>query len=538
MLLGKKKDKDEDALAGLPTDDDPASQAFLDDTGKPATLPEMGNGGEESKMRVLLGLLKKLVGVKDVANLRLSLPASLLEPIPNLEYWQYADRADIFAAIGDSGDDLERMLAVLRFLFSKDLKFVRARLGKTYNSALGEHFRCAWRVPALVLDKATGAPIVRTHVHVPLPNEPSYGGTGGSGWTTPVLRPEDGGKVSSEASSIRSVASNKKSPAAKLRRNDSYQSFDMSSIKQAIPGPGEEVPSLRDPDAGVREEEKVTVVFLSEQTSHHPPVSAAYYYCPEKGIEAVCVDQIVAKVSFPSVRLGPGPQNKGIFVRILRDGPGKGEEYQITHPDAQVNGILKGAYYGTMSDTISVTCRGGSATTRLRALIEYKEESWLGKPRFALEGVVYRYDEGDVNAESWTKVKQVPGDKVVASLEGNWMKTIKYRLKGEKEWKVLLNLDELALIPKLVRPLEEQEGHESRQLWEPVTSNLLAKNWGEATKQKQAIEQRQRDIAAQLKAEGRVHEPRFFSPDYEDGRPVLTDAGRQAVEDEIKRVRV
>lgn len=40
----------------------------------------------------------RLVGVKDVATLRLSLPASLLEPIPNLEYWQYADRADVFAA--------------------------------------------------------------------------------------------------------------------------------------------------------------------------------------------------------------------------------------------------------------------------------------------------------------------------------------------------------------------------------------------------------------------------------------------------------
>jgi hypothetical protein len=33
-----------------------------------------------------------------VQHRRLSLPASLLEPIPNLEYWQYADRADIFAA--------------------------------------------------------------------------------------------------------------------------------------------------------------------------------------------------------------------------------------------------------------------------------------------------------------------------------------------------------------------------------------------------------------------------------------------------------
>lgn len=202
-------------------------------------------------------------------------------------------------SIGDSGDDLERMLAVLRFVFSKDLKFIRARLGKTYNSALGEHFRCAWRVPSLVLDKATGAPIVRTHVHVPLPNEPAYGGAGGSGWTTPVLRPEDGGKVSSETSSLRSVASNKKSPTSKLRRDDSFQSFDMSAMRQAIPGPGDEVQSLRDPDAGVREDEKVTVVFLSEQTSHHPPVSAAYYYCPEKGVEAVCVDHIVAKVSFP-----------------------------------------------------------------------------------------------------------------------------------------------------------------------------------------------------------------------------------------------
>ena len=32
-----------------------------------------------------------------VCSSRLSLPASLLEPIPNLEYWHYADRPDIFA---------------------------------------------------------------------------------------------------------------------------------------------------------------------------------------------------------------------------------------------------------------------------------------------------------------------------------------------------------------------------------------------------------------------------------------------------------
>lgn len=41
-----------------------------------------------------------------------------MEPIGNLEYWQYADRPDFFASIGESDDDLERMLAVLRWTCS------------------------------------------------------------------------------------------------------------------------------------------------------------------------------------------------------------------------------------------------------------------------------------------------------------------------------------------------------------------------------------------------------------------------------------
>lgn len=85
--------------------------------------------------------------------------------------------------------------------------------------------------------------------------------------------------------------------------------------------------------------------------------------------------------------------NQGLFVRIKREGPGQGEvssaldlhqrpaklkpgqEYQITHPQACVNGILKGAYYGTISDQISVTCSGGAeGKTKLRAILDYKDE--------------------------------------------------------------------------------------------------------------------------------------------------------------------
>jgi hypothetical protein len=71
-----------------------------------------------------------------------------------------------------------------------------------------------------------------------------------------------------------------------------------------------------------------------------------------------------------------------------------------------------------------------------------------------------------------------------------------------QEWKILIDLDQLALIPKDVRPMTEQDGHESRKLWDPVTQNLLSKNWGEATRQKQVIEQAQRDLSAKRKAEG------------------------------------
>ncbi|GFZ51684.1 Oxysterol-binding protein-like protein 1 [Saitozyma sp. JCM 24511] len=511
-----------------------ALQTFTDETGAPATLPEVGGGGEEGKLKVLLGLLKKLVGVKDVANLRLSLPASLLEPIPNLEYWQYADRADIFAAIGDSHDELERMLAVLRFSFSKELKFVRARLGKPYNSALGEHFRCSWRLPPIMLDSKTSEPIVRTHIHVPIPGEPAYGGQNNSGWTTPVLRPEEGGRAMSETSSIRSESS-KASKKPAMRKSASREKvFDLSALSRAIPGPGDEIEG--DPDSGVVESEKVTVVFLCEQVSHHPPISAAYYCCPERGIEAVGMDQIVARVSGMSVKLGPGPINKGIFVRINREGPGKGEEYQITHPSAQVNGIIKGAYYGTISDQISVTCRGGDGKVKLRTLLDYKDESWIGKPRFLFDGVIYKYEEGNIEHEAWSKAKHVPADRVVAHLEGNWMKEVRYRLKGEKDWRILLDLDQLALIPKMVRPLEEQESSESRKLWDPVTQMLLSKNWGEATRQKQVIEQRQRDAAVKRKAANEEYLPRFFETEWENGRPVLSEAGKKAIEEEHQRV--
>lgn len=65
-----------------------------------------------------------------MAAVRFSLPAQLMAPIPNLEYWHYIDRPDAFAAIGDSDDPVGRMLGCLRFWFTKDL--VRKRRASVF----------------------------------------------------------------------------------------------------------------------------------------------------------------------------------------------------------------------------------------------------------------------------------------------------------------------------------------------------------------------------------------------------------------------
>ena len=65
--------------------------------------------------------------------------------------------------------------------------------------------------------------------------------------------------------------------------------------------------------------------------------------------------------------------NQGIFISITA-GPGEGEQYQLTHPSAHVNGVLRGNFYATMTDSTYITCTGSKSGQHLRAIIDYKDE--------------------------------------------------------------------------------------------------------------------------------------------------------------------
>ena len=162
--------------------------------------------------------------------------------------------------------------------------------------------------------------------------------------------------------------------------------------------------------------------YITEQTSHHPPVSAFYVDCPVKGITARGFDQLSAKFTGTSIRVTPGAHNLGIFINLLHRG---NEEYQLTHPAAHLGGLLRGSLSVTVADTCFITC----PRTRIKAILHYLEEGWLGKTQNKVVGVVFRYDPSSDNR---TRIKDVPEKDIVARLDGCWQDQISYTLANSK----------------------------------------------------------------------------------------------------------
>lgn len=248
------------------------------------------------------------------------------------------------------------MLEVLRFWFTKDLKYVKGKPCKPYNSCLGEFFRCNW-------DAEKNAPLI-------------------------ITRPSSGS--GSSASSVKSS------------RGDPRSSSSVSVPQTAEKPTG---PTAR-------------ISYLTEQTSHHPPVSAFYISCPEQGLHARGFDQISAKFTGTTIKVSPGEHNFGIFITLeKRDN----ETYQLTHPAAHLGGLLRGALSVSVGEAAFITC----PKTKLKCILQYVEDGWLGRAQNRVEGVIFRYDPENDNK---TTIKDVPDSDVLVRLGGSWKERIVYTL--------------------------------------------------------------------------------------------------------------
>ncbi|KAH9822204.1 hypothetical protein DFH28DRAFT_1103683 [Melampsora americana] len=471
---------------------------------------------DDTKLKQLLAVLKKAIGVKDMGAMRLSLPANLITPMGNLEYWCYLDRPDVFAAIDQSDHPLERMLAVLRWTFTKDSKFIHGPICKPYNSVLGEQFRCLFDVNPAKTDSKTGKLEVFETVAQSTPTSPAE-----------IVSPM--GSQQRRPSHTDSLASS----------THTHEVRSISTIATTVSG------SSCKPDHN----KKARVVFLNEQVSHHPPISCFWYESrpisrnesdgseSSSNVIAYGVDQISAKFTGTSVKVFPGPMNKGIYVKL----PRRDEEYEITHPTATITGLLRASPYVVISDYTYITCRGAGSQERFRTMISYTEESWIGKARFALEGIIFLTKSEDEISE-WTKLKHVPAERIQCRFHGTWRGEIYYTLTAEpSETKLLIDLTQLNPLPKIVKPEQNQTSKESRKFWSELTNLIKSKNYSEATKVKQIIEQNQRDLAGKRKEGIQSNfETELFEIDtneyLEYSKPLLKSTGKEVLEAEFKAI--
>jgi oxysterol-binding protein-related protein 9/10/11 len=157
-------------------------------------------------------------------------------------------------------------------------------------------------------------------------------------------------------------------------------------------------------------EKPIRISYLTEQTSHHPPVSAFYVDCPEKGVTARGFDQISAKFTGTSIKVTAGEHNLGIFITLHKRDD---EQYQLTHPAAHLGGLLRGSLSVTVGDHCYVIC----PKTKLKTILSYREEGWLGKAQNKVEGVIFRYDPEN---DDKTRIKDVPEKDILVRIVGNW----------------------------------------------------------------------------------------------------------------------
>jgi len=230
--------------------------------------------------------------------------------------------------------------------------------------------------------------------------------------------------------------------------------------------------------------------YVSEQVSHHPPISA--FYGSNRPAGFVLNGSILFRSKFMGNSTAALLDGQATMYMINCD-----EEYVMTFPTAYARGILWGTLLMELGGTVTITCE----KTEMKCEIEFKTKPFFG---------------GDYNV---VVGKITHKKKVLYTFTGKWDKQLTG--KGHKDKKEEIFCDpygDMAVrgLKMNLRPLEEQESYESRQLWHKVSLALIANDQTTATDEKFAIEDAQRRAVREREENDLTYEPRFFELN-EDG---------------------
>ncbi len=83
--------------------------------------------------------------------------------------------------------------------------------------------------------------------------------------------------------------------------------------------------------------------------------------------------------------------------------------------------ILLGSLSVSVSDLCYITC----PKTRLKVILHYVEEGWLGRAQNKVTGIIFRYDPDN---DTKTRLKDVSEKDILARVEGCWQEKVYFSL--------------------------------------------------------------------------------------------------------------
>lgn len=226
-------------------------------------------------------------------------------------------------------------------------------------------------------------------------------------------------------------------------------------------------------------EDGTTTHYVAEQTSHHPPISSLYISNRKAGF--VINGSIFPRSKF--FRFSVASFLDGVANLTLLD---SGEVYTITFPTVYGRGIIVGTLLMELCGNVTISCQQTGCKTE----IEFKEKGFF---------------TGEYNVITG-KIRNSKKD-ILHTIQGKWDGRIDITNCKTKKTEVLWDSKDAKRVPKVTRPLDQQEDCESQKLWINVTNAIKKRDQKEATAEKTKLEDAQRKATKERSEEWT---PRLF----------------------------
>ncbi|RTG87516.1 oxysterol-binding protein-related protein 9/10/11 [Schistosoma bovis] len=228
----------------------------------------------------------------------------------------------------------------------------------------------------------------------------------------------------------------------------------------------------------------IVIRYCAEQVSHHPSVTAFQFSCPIKQMKltgSLCTQSKFQGMSVCAAMLGK---------LILKLGEHNDEEYHFSLPTVYARSILTVPWV-EFGDKVSVTC----PQTGYSAVITFLTKPHYEDKLHCITGEIY--NTHSISPTSSDRSAKGPGSSplssvrnsnhLIARISGEWNNIINFEVfnKNLNKWSV--NVNQLPVFSKHIRPIEYQQPEESRRLWQNVTKALQLKNFNLATEKKQEV---------------------------------------------------